>query len=250
MKFTSDLTYPVIIAHRGFKRKYPENTLTAFEASIDAGAKMIELDVTLSRDRKVLVIHDDTLDRTTNGKGPVQKYTLAELRRLDAGSWFDSRFKGEQIPTLEEVLGLIKNRILLNIEIKKSAYEPNCPDDAIEKQVVGMVSMAGCLDSVLFSSFESAVVKRIVKIENRSRVALLTKKPLTKEFREHCKDLNPFSWNPDYRSVTRSLVQEMQGRNIRVFPYTVNSLSDAKRLVEMGVDGFFTDDPALMISLL
>ena len=238
MKFTSDLTSPLIIAHRGFRSKYPENTLTAFEAAIDAGAKMIELDVTLSKDREVIVIHDDTLDRTTNGKGPVKKYSLAELKRLDAGSWFDSSFKGEQIPTLGQVLDLIKNRILLNIEIKKSAYESDSPNDAIEKQVAGLVSMAGCLDSVLFSSFEPAILKSIVKIENRSRIALLTEKPLAKKTWEFCKDLTPFSWNPDYRSVTEGRVQEMHGKNIRVFPYTVNSLSDAKHLVEMGVDGF------------
>jgi len=249
MKITFDLTFPVVIAHRGFKRKYPENTITAFEAAIDAGANMIELDVTLSKDREVIVIHDDTLNRTTNGKGSVRRYSLAELKRFDAGSWFDPRFKGEQIPTLGEVLNLVKNRILLNIEIKKSAYESDNPYDSIEKQVLRLVSMTGCLDSVLFSSFAPAVLKRIVKLENRSRIAFLTEKPLTQKVWKYCKDLSPFSWNPDYRSVTESRVQEMHGKNIRVFPYTVNSFSDAKRLVEMGVDGFFTDDPALMTSL-
>lgn len=250
MKISSDLTFPVIIAHRGFKRKHPENTLTAFEAAIDAGAKMIELDVTFSKDREVIVIHDDTLDRTTNGKGLVQKYSLSELKQLDAGSWFDPRFRGERIPTLGEVLDLVRNRVLLNIEIKISAYEPDSPCDSIEKQVLRLIRMTGCLDSVLLSSFEPAVLKSIVNAENRSRIALLTEKLLTQKAWEYCKDLSLFSWNPDYRSLTEGRVQEMHSKNIRVFPYTVNSLSDAKRLVEMGVDGFFTDDPALMISLL
>ncbi len=250
MKFTSDLNLPAIIAHRGFKRKYPENTLIAFEAAIDAGADMIELDVTLSKDREVIVIHDDTLDRTSNGKGPVQQYRLAELKQLDAGSWFDPRFKGERIPTLGEVLDLVRNRILLNIEIKISAYEPDSPPDSIEKQILRLVSLKGCSDSVLFSSFEPALLKRIVTVEKRSRIALLTEKPLTRKAWEYCENLGLFSWNPDYRSVTEGRVQEMHRKNIRVFPYTVNSLSDAKRQIEMGVDGFFTDDPALMINFL
>jgi glycerophosphoryl diester phosphodiesterase len=246
MKLSSDLTFPVIIAHRGFKLKYPENTLAAFKASIDAGAKMMEFDVTFSKDREVMVIHDDTLDRTTNGKGLVRQYSLFELKRLDAGSWFDRCFQGEKIPTLDEVLDLAGNRIFLNIEIKKSAYESDSPHDAIEKQVVSKVSMAGCLHSVLFSSFEPAILESIATAEKRSKIAFLTDAPLSKKSFEYCKNLSPFSWNPDYRSVTEERVREMHGKGIRVFPYTVNSLSDAKRLVETGADGFFTDDPALM----
>ena len=125
-----------IIGHRGYPAKYPENTLAAFEAAIEAGAVMIELDVMLSRDRKVVVIHDATLDRTTNGKGSVADLTLAELKQLDAGSWFDAQFVGQQIPELSEVLDLVNGRAYVNIEIKSNAYEAHHPPDAIEKQVV------------------------------------------------------------------------------------------------------------------
>ena len=125
-----------IIGHRGYPAKYPENTLAAFEAAIEAGAVMIELDVMLSRDRKVVVIHDATLDRTTNGKGSVADLTLAELKQLDAGSWFDAQFVGQQIPELSEVLDLVNGRAYVNIEIKSNAYETHHPPDAIEKQVV------------------------------------------------------------------------------------------------------------------
>jgi len=250
MKRLSDLAFPVMIAHRGFKFKYPENTLTAFQAAVDSGAQMIELDVTLSKDREVIVIHDDTLDRTTNGNGPVQQHSLSELKRLDAGSWFHPRFQGERIPTLSEVLDLFKGHVLFNIEIKKSAYEPENPSDAIEKQVVREVNMAGCLDSVLISSFEPAVLNRIREIKKQPGISWLTDLPLPDNFIQYCTDLSLFSWNPDYRSVTEDRVQEMHDHDIRVLPYTVNSLSGAKRLLEMGVDGFFTDDPALMISRL
>jgi len=104
MNLSSDLQKPAIIAHRGCKRFYPENTIASFEAAINARAHMIELDVTFSKDRELIVIHDDTLDRTTNGSGFVQERELAVIKALDAGSWFDPSFKGEKVPTLEEVI--------------------------------------------------------------------------------------------------------------------------------------------------
>ena len=100
----STLKRPVLIAHRGYNTRYPENTLAAFEAALKSGAEMIELDITLSRDRNMVVIHDDTLDRTSNGEGAVSDCSLRELKELDAGSWFDIKFAGEKIPTLLQVL--------------------------------------------------------------------------------------------------------------------------------------------------
>jgi glycerophosphoryl diester phosphodiesterase len=96
------------IAHRGYSACYPENTLAAFKGAIDAGAHMIELDVCLSKDRHLVVIHDETVDRTTNGTGAVKALTLDQLSRLDAGSWFDPRFNTERLPTLAQVLDAVK----------------------------------------------------------------------------------------------------------------------------------------------
>ena len=124
MKF-SEIKRPLVIAHRGYREKYPENTLAAFNAAVDAGAPMIELDVSLTKDRKLIVIHDDTLDRTTDGIGPVSEYTLAELKRFDAGSWFGTCFKDEQLPALEEVFDAVGGQVLLNIEIIHSVLY-NC----------------------------------------------------------------------------------------------------------------------------
>ncbi len=135
---------PWIIAHRGFKQKYPENTLVAFQAAMDAGVEMIELDVTLSRDRKLIVIHDATLDRTTNGHGSVHDYMLEELKQLDAGSWFHPEFAGLRLPELCEVLELVDGRVITNIETKFHAYESHHPPDAVEKQVVELVKKRTC----------------------------------------------------------------------------------------------------------
>ena len=104
---------PLVIAHRGFSGVAPENTLAAFRKAIDVGADMFELDVLLSQDEHVVVIHDDTLERTTNGTGKVIDHTLAELQALDAGSWFSPEFAGEPIPTLEDALRLAKGEILV-----------------------------------------------------------------------------------------------------------------------------------------
>ena len=106
------------IAHRGASGRFPENTLAAFAAAIEAGAQMCELDVQLTRDGAVVVMHDDTVDRTTDGRGAVRGMTLEELKRLDAGVRFGNEFSGERIPTLEEVFALTRGRCGLNIEIK------------------------------------------------------------------------------------------------------------------------------------
>ena len=136
---------------------------------------MIELDVMLSKDRKVVVIHDATLERTTNGYGPVNSYTVKELKALDAGSWFQPRFAGERIPALEEVLDHVRERAMINIEIKPSAYEEHRPTDAIENQVVGLVRRKSIKASVLISSFEWKILEHIVTMEDAPAVALLSR---------------------------------------------------------------------------
>ena len=144
--------YPLLVAHRGFKAKYPENTMTAFKAGVDAGAQMVELDVHLTRDHELVVIHDDTLDRTTNGEGPVDEYTLTELKRLDAGHWFHPRFAGEQIPTLREVLRQLSHRVLINIEVK-SDIEQNTPvSGVIEEKLLDLLKRGDVFSAVLISA--------------------------------------------------------------------------------------------------
>ena len=236
-------TPPWIVAHRGFKKKYPENTLVAFQAAMDAGVPMIELDVTLSRDRKLVVIHDATLERTTNGHGPVHDYTLAELKQLDAGSWFHPDFAEERLPELGEVLELVDGRVITNIEIKSNAYEPHHPPDAIEKQVVEMVKKKKLLDSILISSFDSNVLEQISLMETHPQIALISKNPLERNIVEICKRLDTFSWHPDQQIVTPKQVVKLHAAGIRVFPYKVDTQEDCARMIGLNVDGVITDDP-------
>ena len=240
MSFSS----PWIIAHRGFKKKYPENTLIAFQAAMDAGVPMIELDVTLSRDRKLVVIHDATLERTTKGYGSVHDHTLVELKQLDAGSWFHSDFAEERLPELGEVLDLVDGRVIINIEIKSNAYEPHHPADAIEKQVVDLVKQTKALDAVLISSFKADILMQVSEIADKPALALISSDPADGQTIKLCQDLNAFSWHPDHRILTESQVEKMHAAGLKVFPYTVDSMEVYLKMTAMNVDGVITNDPA------
>jgi glycerophosphoryl diester phosphodiesterase len=234
---------PWIIANRGFKKRYPENTLIAFQAAMDAGVPMIELDVTLSRDRKLVVIHDATLERTTNGHGSVHDHTLEELKRLDAGSWFHSYFADERLPELSEVLDLVDGRVITNIEIKSNAYEPHHPADAIEKQVVDLVKQKKALDAVLISSFKAEILNQVSDMADPPALALISSDPADDQTIKFCQDINAFSLHPNHRIVTEDQVKKIHAAGLKVFPYTVDTFEDYSKIMGMNVDGVITNDP-------
>jgi glycerophosphoryl diester phosphodiesterase len=240
---------PLIIAHRGYRAKYPENTLASFSVALDIGVKMIELDVMLTKDRKMVVIHDATLERTTDGHGQVNGYTLKELKELDAGSWFHPRFAGERLPELEEVLDLVSDHALLNIEIKSNAYEAHHPPDAIEKQVVDLVRRKNALTSVLISSFEWKILENVASMEDAPAIALISKYPAEGDNAKLCIRLKAFSWHPNCRELKYDQVKIMREEGIRVFPYNVDSPGEYQRMIQMDVDGVITSDPPLLSDL-
>jgi glycerophosphoryl diester phosphodiesterase len=247
MKANDNFKSPWIIGHRGYHAKYPENTLIAFQAALEAGAMMIELDVMLSRDRQVVVIHDETLERTTDGHGSVTDLALAELKQLDAGSWFDSQFAGQQIPELSEVLDLVNGRAYVNIEIKSSAYEFRHPPDAVEKQVVELIRQKKLLDTSMISSFDVNILEQIAFMKDTPATAFISKQPASYKTVDMCTRLKVFSWHPEYRVVNRNQVKQMHAAGIRVFPYNVDSLEDFARMRDMQVDGVITNDPAAAV---
>lgn len=240
------LNYPLIIAHRGYRQQFPENTLAAFQGALDIGVQMLELDVTLTKDLALVVIHDDTLDRTTNGRGIVGNQTLETIKKLDAGSWFHPDFANEKVPTLAEVLDLVGDQATVNIEIKSVAHLPAEQAEQIENLVLETVVQKNAVASVLISSFEQRSLEKIASRKNRPAIALLSEKAneLGKEL-ELCQRLGCFSWHPKYRQLTESRITKMHEFGIRVFPYTVNARQEIVRLIDMGADGFFSDDPLL-----
>ncbi|MBT6611018.1 MAG: hypothetical protein HOB38_02845 [Deltaproteobacteria bacterium] len=246
MTTLSTLKFPVLIAHRGYKARYPENTLAAFEAALDSGAEMIELDITLSQDRSMVVIHDDTLNRTSNGKGAVRDYSITELKKFDAGNWFDDRFSDEKIPTLVEVLKQVNRRAVVNIEIKSSAFEDPAPADAIENQVIALIQKMNLLDCVLISSFEKRFLERIAAIEPTLALGVISGEPADAATVKMLKKLGVYSWHAWHKILTAEQVEFLHAANLKVFSFTVNEPDIFQRLSEMSIDGVFTDDgPAL-----
>jgi len=233
---------PLLIGHRGYPARFPENTLASFEGAMQAGCDMIELDVTLTRDRKVVVIHDDTLDRTTNGKGVVFHHTLEGIKRLDAGSWFDPRFSAERVPELCEVMKLTAGRSMLNIEIKVSAYEANDPADAIEHQVVKLVKTSGAMDRVVISSFDRRILERIAAMDAPPAVALISDHRADQSVLDMLLAMKAFSWHPRFKALTRDQVERLHAAGLKVFPWTINTREEAEKILALGVDGLICNE--------
>ena len=234
---------PWVISHRGDSQNFPENTLAAIQAAVAAGVPMIEIDVMFSHDRKLVVIHDATLERTTNGRGAVKDFTMQELKQLDAGSWFSSKFADERLPELYEVLDLVNGQARLNIEIKAQAYEHHHPADAIERQVVELVKQKKMGGSVLISSFEIDILVQVAAMQDPPAIALISRTPASKRIVEICSHLKLFSWHPACRIATPHQVNRMHAAGLKVFPYKVDTFDDYIRMMDLKVEGVITDDP-------
>lgn len=235
---------PIVIAHRGFSREYPENTLAAFEAAIDAGADMIELDITLSADGKLVVIHDDTLSRTTDGgAGFVCHRPARELLALDAGRWFAAA--GQRVPALDAVLEAVGGRIQLNIEVKPfyPLQAGRMLINALER-LMRDLRERGLLDSTLFSSINFFVLEYLRGLDRSVRLGLIYRRPLTDFDPVYvCTVLNAYSFHPYHRQLDEALLTQMHELGVKVFPYTVNTRERMREMLEQGVDGMFTDCP-------
>jgi glycerophosphoryl diester phosphodiesterase len=236
-----------VIAHRGFSGAAPENTIAAVQAAVDVRADMVEIDVTLSADGHIVVIHDQTLDRTTDGSGEVSQFTLAELKQLDAGTWFNPSFAGERISTLEEVFAEVKGRILLNVEIKS---------EAVARGVVGKVASAirehGMIDQVVVSSFSPAALEEMHSIAPEIRTAVLynTKVHQGRDAVEIVTDLGASVFNIKRQRLTRKMLRRCREHDIPVGIYTVNEPRRMRRLVKRDVDAIFTSHPDRLLQIL
>lgn len=241
--------FPVtVIAHRGFSGVAPENTLSAFNKAIEVGSDMVELDVRFSKDGELVVIHDETLERTTTGKGRVIEKTLNELRELDAGSKFHPCFRGERIPTLREVLEGIKGKILVNIELKTGHYGQwtilDLSDRAFEE-----VERARMLNQVIFSSFDHEPLERILQKDPSVSVAYLYNRGWN--FPREITGGKPFfTLNCQKSVLTKENIFRAHQEGIRIGVYTLNRKEEMEKFIAMKVDAIITDYPDRLITLL
>jgi glycerophosphoryl diester phosphodiesterase len=240
--------HPLVIAHRGASAHAPENTLAAFRLAVRQNAAAIELDAKLSADGIVVVIHDQTLERTTDGSGLVGAHTWDELKNLDAGSFYDPSFKEEGIPTLEQVFEAVGQDIYINVELTNYAT----PKDALPEKVTALIARHGLEARVFCSSFTPFTLRRMQRLMPDLPLGLLAGRGWTgKLARGWLGRLFPHhSLNPEHRDVTAQLVAKAHRRGLKVFPYTVNLAEDMARLFSLGVDGIFTDDPPLALRVL
>ena len=243
-----DLKRPTIFAHRGASAFAPENTLAAFKHAIELHADGIELDAKLTADGQVVVIHDDTVDRTTNGTGRVDLLTLAELQRLDAGTKFSPKFALEKIPSLEEVFETIGQKIFIDIELKNYSS----PTDELPDKVAALVKKYQLEDTVLLSSFNLIALIRARKLLPKIPLGFITIPGFADlTIRTRLLRFGPlFALHPYYTDVSPYLIQSAHQSKCRIIPYTVNQPDLIRKLINAGVDGIFTDDPLLAIKLL
>jgi len=243
-----DLNRPTIFAHRGSSHYAPENTLAAFELALEQGANGIELDAKLSADGQVIIMHDDTVDRTTNGTGRIKAMNLAEIKKLDAGSKFPPKFLPQKVPTLEEVFARVGGKLFINIELTNYTS----PADDLPEKVVSLIKNYHLETKVLISSFNFFALSRARWALHSLPVGLLTFSGTANAIFQ----ARLMRWDalivlhPAMADVTSGLVNAVHGKQSRVHAYVVNQPQDMQRLFTCGVDGIFTDDPVLALKEL
>ena len=237
---------PLLIAHRGGSREVPENTMAAFRHAVNLGMKLVELDVQMTSDGELVVIHDDTVDRTTNGTGPVGSFKLEELKKLDAGSWFAPQYAGEQIPTLREVLDLCTSEgVGVVVEIKHPEIYPQLEEKVVA--LIGEMWLRGA-ENIWCISFDHEAIRRIRKLDPVLPLGYLLP-PGTEQFVFPDDTVQAFC--PYYQSPLQHPEQVAQAHEMGklVLVYTVDEPDEVRALADVGVDGMVTDVPGELSKL-
>ena len=241
------LDLPQVIGHRGAALAAPENTLESFREAHRQGARWVEFDVGLTADDQILVMHDDTLDRTTNGKGPAHAQTLAALKQLDAGFWFGKQFTGIKLPTLAETVALLAELdMMCNVEIKGSSRNAETT-----KAVMTELRRTWPADKPkpLVSSFEIECLRGAqAEAPEFPRGYLIGGRPL--DWLAQARSIAAATINIDNDHATQPWMAELKQPGYGVLVWTVNAPERAARLIEWGADGVFTDAPGAVLARL
>jgi glycerophosphoryl diester phosphodiesterase len=243
--FLQPRSQPLVIAHRGSSAYAPENTLAAFDLAADQEADAIELDVDLTRDGHIIVMHDATIDRTTDGHGRVTDLTLEEVRRVDAGAWKSADFKGERVPLLEEVFEAVGRWLLINVEIKGMSLRGS----GLEEKVAALIAKHDLIDRVIVSSFNPFALRRAKQIDQRLACGLLVAPDLPFFLREAwLAPLIPHldARHPHHSQVNKAVVDRLHAQGLFVNVWTANQAGTIRAMINAGVDGIIGDDPGLI----
>lgn len=233
------------LAHRGFSGKYPENTMLAFAKAIEAGCDGIELDVQISKDGELVIIHDEKLKRTTKQSGFVWEYTLAELKALDASGRFRGQFGKNEIPSLREYFELVKDKdIITNLELKNGKH----PYPGIERQVLSMVDEYGLRNRLLVSSFNHYSALRFKELAPEVPCGLLEESWVV-GMPEYAKRLGADFVHPTRHAVTEDFIREAAQCDIGINTWTVNEVKDIRYFMEQGIHGIIGNYPERVLAV-
>jgi glycerophosphoryl diester phosphodiesterase len=243
---------PLILGHRGASAVAPENTLPAFRRARELGADGVELDVTLTRDGVPVVIHDDTVDRTTNGHGEIRRMTIAEVKHLDAGSWKGEQFRGETIPTLAEVFDGLADWLeprasvrapsgVVNVEIKSATLGT----DGVERSVVNLISQRDLAKRVIISSFNPLALARVKGLNPELRLGLLYSQDEPIYLRRAWLRVlvGPSALHPEHTLINPAYMDWARRKRLEVNTWTVDEPEEARRLTGLGVTALITNRP-------
>ncbi|MBP1967384.1 glycerophosphodiester phosphodiesterase [Paenibacillus aceris] len=236
---------PIVIGHRGAAGEAPENTLRSFALAFEQGADGIELDVHITKDGEIVVCHDATLDRTTNGSGLICEKSWEEVKELDAGFWFSDAFVGERVPLLREVFELVPRGLFINVEVKH-AYEGR-----MEKALLAFLRESGRIEDVVISSFDHKVIHRIKQAEPEVRVGLLYSADLYNHaaYAQQI-GVEVHSLHPSHHHFEKEDAVAASAAGLATYPYTANDVRDYQKLIDAGVTGIITDFPARLRKVL
>lgn len=234
-----------VIAHRGGRMWAPENTMAAFRKSLELGVDGIELDVQRCASGELVVIHDEDLERTTNGVGLVADINYDEIHRLSAGLWFDSEFRDEKVPLLSEVFDLIGGKLTINVEIKNSPVSY----PGIEEELLELLSAYGHSDKIIISSFDHFVLERLKNLDNSLNLALLVDAVLL-DMPQYAERVGAKYFHPCFSSCREEVIEEAHSAALKVNAWTVNKRREWSMALKMGIDGLVTDDPEQLMVYL
>lgn len=228
-----------ILAHRGASGTAPENTLAAFKKALIDGCDGFEFDIQQTKDGEIVIFHDWTLERTSNGSGYLRDHTLEELKKLDVGSWFSENFKGERIPTLIEALDLIPNDKLINIELK----EEYSIERGTEKKVLDIIKNYP-EKNIIISSFSHNLLKNLKSLDDSIKIGILLEGTLVnlEKYIENL-DFKINAYHPGKSFINKEDVDYLNSKGIDINVWTVNSSKDANFLEKMGVTRIITNFP-------
>lgn len=230
------------IAHRGASGTRPEHTRAALERAIEIGVDMIEVDVQLTRDAQLVVLHDRELGRTVAGSGWVRDHDLADLCRRDAGAWFAPEYAGQRVLSLAEVLEITSGRVALNVEIKSP--EPDWQRTA--EELVALLSRFGQLDATIVSSFETGALRRVRAAAAAARLGILWHRPDIKPLWDAAREVGAASVHLHWALVCEEILSEAFRQGLSVLVWTVNDIETVTRLVRGGVSGIISDFPEML----